>query len=57
MPLDRFDLCEGLLEDRLSRLNEVNRLNDALQEISWLIETADSDTFVHKAQLVLEANL
>ena len=52
-----LDLITHAPEDIKNLLNEVNRLNDALQEISWLIETADSDTFVHKAQLVLEANL
>ena len=52
-----LDLITHAPEDIKALLNEVNRLNDALQEISWLIETADPDTFVHKAQLVLEANL
>ena len=52
-----LELIAHAPEDIKNLLNEVNRLNDALQEISWLIETADPDTFVHKAQLVLEANL
>jgi len=52
-----LELISHAPEDIKNLLNEVNRLNDALQEINWLIETADPDTFVHKAQLVLETNL
>ena len=44
-------------EDIKALLNEVDRLNDALQEIDWLIETVDPDTFAHKVQIVLEDNL
>ena len=44
-------------EDIKALLDEVDRLNDALQEIDWLIETVDPDTFVYKVQLVLEDNL
>jgi hypothetical protein len=44
-------------EDIKALLDEVDRLNDALQEIDWLIETVDPDTFVHKVQIVLEDNL
>lgn len=44
-------------EDIKALLDEVDRLNDALQEIDRLIETVDPDTFVHKVQIVLEDNL
>lgn len=44
-------------EDIKALLDEVDRLNDALQEIDWLIETVDPDTFAHKVQIVLEDNL
>ena len=44
-------------EDIKNLLDEVTRLNEALEEISMLIEKVDPDTFVHKVQLVLEDNL
>ena len=52
-----LDLITHAPEDIKALLDEVDRLNDALQEIDWLIETVDPDTFVHKVQLVLEDNL
>ena len=44
-------------EDIKNLLDEVTRLNEALEEISLLIETVDPDTFVHKVQIILEDNL
>ncbi|OMG07729.1 hypothetical protein [Actinomyces naeslundii] len=52
-----LDLITHAPEDINALLDEVDRLNDALQEIDWLIETVDPDTFVHKVQIVLEDNL
>ena len=52
-----LDLIAHAPEDIKALLDEVDRLNDALQEIDWLIETVDPDTFVHKVQIVLEDNL
>lgn len=52
-----LDLIAHAPEDIKALLDEVDRLNDALQEIDWLIETVDPDTFVYKVQLVLEDNL
>ncbi|OLO85112.1 hypothetical protein [Actinomyces naeslundii] len=52
-----LDLITHAPEDIKALLDEVDRLNDALQEIDWLIETVDPDTFVYKVQLVLEDNL
>ena len=52
-----LDLITHAPEDINALLDEVDRLNDALQEIDWLIETVDPDTFVYKVQLVLEDNL
>ena len=52
-----LDLIAHAPEDINALLDEVDRLNDALQEIDWLIETVDPDTFVHKVQIVLEDNL
>jgi hypothetical protein len=47
-----LDLIAHAPEDIKALLDEVDRLNDALQEIDWLIETVDPDTFAH-----LEENL
>ena len=44
-------------EDIKNLLDEVTRLNEALEEISMLIEKVDPDTFAHKVQIVLEDNL
>ncbi|OLO48160.1 hypothetical protein BKH31_02730 [Actinomyces oris] len=52
-----LDLIAHAPEDIKNLLNEVTRLNEALEEISWLIETVDPDDFVYKVQIVLEDNL
>lgn len=52
-----LDLITHAPEDIKNLLNEVTRLNEALEEINSLIETADPDIFVHKVQIVLEDNL
>lgn len=54
---DDLDLITHAPEDIKNLLDEVTRLNEALEEISLLIETVDPDTFVHKVQIVLEDNL
>lgn len=52
-----LDLITHAPEDIKNLLNEVDRLTEALKEISWLIETVGPDTFVYKVQLVLKDNL
>jgi len=52
-----LDLIAHAPEDIKKLLNEVTRLNEALEEISWLIETVDPDDFVYKVQIVLDDNL
>lgn len=48
-----LDLITHAPEDIKALLNEVDRLNDALQEISWRIETADSDELADEVRGVL----
>ena len=44
-------------EDIKALLNEVDRLNDALREISQRLEEVGPEEFVDKVQIVLEDNL
>ncbi|OMG29682.1 hypothetical protein BKH35_04820 [Actinomyces naeslundii] len=48
-----LDLIAHAPEDIKALLNEVDRLNDALQEIDWRIETADSDELADEVRGVL----
>ena len=52
-----LDLVAHAPEDIKNLLNEVDRLNDALQEIDWLIETADPDELVDQVRGVLNNTL
>jgi hypothetical protein len=44
-------------EDIKNLLNEVDRLNDALREISQRLEEVGHEEFVDKVQIILEDNL
>lgn len=44
-------------EDIKNLLNEVDRLNDALREISQRLEEVGPEEFVDKVQIILEDNL
>ena len=48
-----LDLIAHAPEDIKALLNEVDRLNDALQEIDWLIDTADPDELADEVRGVL----
>lgn len=52
-----LDLIAHAPEDIKNLLNEVNRLNDALQEISQRLEEVGPEEFVDKVQIILEDNL
>lgn len=52
-----LDLITHAPEDIKNLLNEVNRLNDALQEINWLIETADPDELADQLRSILNNTL
>lgn len=52
-----LDLVAHAPEDIKNLLNEVDRLNDALQEIDWLIETADPDELADQVRGVLNNTL
>lgn len=52
-----LDLISHAPEDIKNLINEVTRLNEALEEISWLMETVDPDDFVYKVEIVLDDNL
>ena len=52
-----LDLIAHAPEDIKNLLNEVDRLNDALQEISQLLEEVGPEEFVDKVQIILEDNL
>ena len=48
-----LDLIAHAPDDIKALLNEVDRLNDALQEIDWLIDTADPDELADEVRGVL----
>lgn len=52
-----LDLIAHAPEDIKNLINEVTRLNEALEEISWLMETVDPDDFVYKVEVILDDNL
>ena len=52
-----IDLIAHAPEDIKNLLNEVTRLNEALEEISLLIETADSDELADEVRGVLNNTL
>nr|WP_315502876.1 hypothetical protein [Actinomyces oris] len=52
-----LDLIAHAPEDIKNLINEVTRLNEALEEISWLMETVDPDDFVYKVEIILDDNL
>ena len=52
-----LDLIAHAPEDIKNLINEVTRLNEALEEISWLMETVDPDDFVYKVEVLLDDNL
>jgi len=52
-----LDLIAHAPDDIKALLNEVNRLNDALQEIDWRIETADPDELANEVRSVLNNTL
>lgn len=52
-----LDLIAHAPEDIKNLINEVTHLNEALEEISWLMETVDPDDFVYKVEIILDDNL
>lgn len=52
-----LDLIAHAPEDIKNLLNEVDRLNDALREISQRLEEVGPEEFVEKVQIILEDNL
>lgn len=52
-----LDLITHAPEDIKNLLNEVTRLNEALEEISWRIETADPDELADQVRGVLNSTL
>lgn len=52
-----LDLITHAPEDIKNLLNEVDRLNDALREISQRLEEVGPEEFVDKVQIILEDNL
>lgn len=52
-----LDLISHAPEDIKNLLNEVDRLNDALREISQRLEEVGPEEFFDKVQIILEDNL